>query len=673
MANKLINEQSPYLLQHAHNPVDWHPWGEEAFQEAKTQNKPVIVSIGYSSCHWCHVMERESFEDPVVATYMNKHFINIKVDREEYPDVDDFYMTAIQALSGTGGWPLNAFVTPDKVPFYGGTYYPPRPIYNRPSWMQLMERIVEIWETTPNEVKQQADQMLTYLGNAARPSTKQTTGEWTFEIAEKAATQMLQHADKKNGGFGRAPKFPSVIAIAFLLEHYHFSGNKEALHHALLSLDSMIGGGIYDQLGGGFARYATDNSWLVPHFEKMLYDNAQLVSVLSDAYIITRKSLYRETIVQTIDFLFREMKAGNGGFYCALDADTEGVEGKFYTWEATELNTLLANFPEYIKTYFGITEEGNWEGVNILHRASSAEAIATAAGLDADVVVKKIGEAAQFLFKERKKRVRPGTDDKCLLSWNALANIALTKASIALDNQRYLEEAGKHLEWMYEAYDCRSTLKHTWKNGIAKIEANLDDYAYLIQAMLTYDSASGDAKWKDQAIALTGKVIRLFGDETNPLFYFTSMDQKNIPVRKQDTYDGVTPSGNAIMADNLALLSLIHERSDWLERAQLMLLQMKEPATRYSTSFAFWNLTMQRFVKGYKTVKVVGPEAKAFQALLQKHLSPGCHITTEHSENLPDSPASNEAGKQTLIYVCNKNQCFAPVDNVAQAIDSITL
>jgi uncharacterized protein YyaL (SSP411 family) len=489
MPNQLIHEQSPYLLQHAHNPVDWQPWGEAAFARAKSENKPLIVSIGYSACHWCHVMEHESFEDAATAEFMNAHFINVKVDREEYPEVDDFYMTAVQAISGSGGWPLNVFVTPEKLPFYGGTYFPPIPAHGRPSWKQLMQRMAEVWQNKPEEIAQQAQQMLAYLQNAAKVSAKSELEEWIIDDTQKAAAIMLQQADKVNGGFGRAPKFPSTMSIQFLLEHYHFTRNEDALEHALLSLNKMIAGGLYDQIGGGFSRYSVDEIWLVPHFEKMLYDNAMLLNVLCDAFVLTRDKQYKDVIEQTIEFLWREMKQKDAGFYSALDADSEGVEGKYYTFSFEEFHAVLPDAPDYIAGYFGIEKWGNWEHTNILHRSKSLEQIARQNSIKVNDVELEIEQAKRALFAARNSRIRPGTDDKILLSWNALLNTSLSKASVALSHPQYAEYAAQHMDWMLQHFDLDNSPKHIWKAGLARITANLDDLANLVQSLIQLSMA----------------------------------------------------------------------------------------------------------------------------------------------------------------------------------------
>lgn len=672
MANRLINEQSPYLLQHAHNPVNWYPWGDEAFERAQAENKPVIVSIGYAACHWCHVMERESFEDETVAAYMNEHFICIKVDREEHPDVDHIYMDAVQAINGNGGWPLNVFVTPARVPFYGGTYYPPRPAYNRPSWLQLMQRMQDIWQTQPAEVTAQADQMVQFLKQNAQVSMSAQGTDWNMDTCRKMADTLLQMADTEKGGFGRAPKFLGTMAISFLLEHYHFAKHEPSLKQALLSLDAMIDGGIYDQLGGGFARYATDDNWLIPHFEKMLYDNALLILSLSDAYAITKEDKYKQVIEETIAFVNLELGNGAGGFFSALDADSEGVEGKFYTWTWNEWLAALGENDPLVARYFGVSEECNWEETNILHVNTPVSKLAEAFKLSEEEIIQRIEAVKSKLYEYRKTRIRPATDDKTLLSWNALMNLALTRAGIALQNNQYLAQATAHLQWLLDNFFVNNSLLHTWKNGHARISAKLDDYAYLVQALIQLASASGDEKWLLQATALLNETIEHFQHESGNFFYFTSDLQKDLPVRKVDLYDGAQPSANAVMAHNLFLLGLCMENTNWQEQAYFMLQQMAATAQRYTYSFGYWSIQLQRYAKGLKTAVCAGENAKVLAAGLQEKFMPQCYplIIVGEKTNIPLLMNKYFQG-ENYIFVCTQQSCLAPVEELAAAISVI--
>src|SRR3984957_12151335 len=444
--NRLSEETSPYLLQHSQNPVDWYPWGEEALAAARTQDKPILVSIGYSACHWCHVMERESFEDPGTAVFMNEHFVNIKVDREERPDLDHIYMDAVQAMTGSGGWPLNVFLTPQAKPFYGGTYFPPRPIHTRNSWKEVLSVLASPFRDRRTEVEQQADNLTRHVATAgsfgigAGDSPAGATTPFSPAILGEIRDRLLAAADTTSGGFGGAPKFPQTFSLRFLLNDYYYTGNKASLDQACLSLDKMIRGGIYDQLGGGFARYATDREWLVPHFEKMLYDNALLIITLSEAFQLTQKPLYQEAIERCITFIDNELGNGQGAFFSALDADSEGIEGKYYVWNLRDIEAVLGEDAGIFINYYGVTEHGNWEGTNILTRPAVDSLTLDEA--------KRLNAARLLLLAYRSRRIRPGLDDKILLGWNALMNIAFSKAFAALGKEAYRDRALENMRFL---------------------------------------------------------------------------------------------------------------------------------------------------------------------------------------------------------------------------------
>jgi uncharacterized protein YyaL (SSP411 family) len=487
--NRLAQETSPYLLQHAHNPVDWYAWKPEAFEKARAEQKPILVSIGYSTCHWCHVMERESFESPDVAAYMNEHYINIKVDREERPDVDAVYMEACQLLTGSGGWPLNCFLTPEGKPFYAGTYYPPRPAFNRPSWMQLLEHLANIWDNQRETALNQAERL---LGNIQRNDSVfiqlKGNGEQVAADPKLLYQRISDQFDRAEGGFGGAPKFPSTMAIQWLLNWHYFSGNPEALEHGLFSLEKMARGGIYDQIGGGFARYATDREWLIPHFEKMLYDNALLVSVLSEAHKYTvghlaegGQSLWSETIEQTLAYIEREMTSPEGGFYAAQDADSEGVEGKFYVWDKAEIDAVLGSDAELFCSFYGVTEEGNWEEKNILWRPYRYQEFADTRSIPVEVLKQNLKTSADKLLQVRSKRIWPGLDHKILLDWNALMVSAYAAAYSALGHEKYKDAAIRNLDYLNHTL---RNVEGTWKHSSAQDAAFLDDYAFLIAAWI---------------------------------------------------------------------------------------------------------------------------------------------------------------------------------------------
>jgi uncharacterized protein YyaL (SSP411 family) len=672
MANRLIEEQSPYLLQHAHNPVDWYPWGDEAFERAKREDKPVLVSIGYAACHWCHVMERESFEDKEVAAYMNEHFVCIKVDREEHPDVDHLYMDAVQAISGSGGWPLNVFVTPDRLPFYGGTYYPPRPAYQRPSWPQLLQRMNEIWKQERSEVNGQTEQMLQYLKQASSAALNAETVAWDMDTCRQMADTLLKQADTMEGGFGNAPKFPGTMAISFLLEHYYYTRYEPALKHALLSLEKMIAGGIYDQLGGGFARYSTDRQWLAPHFEKMLYDNALLILSLCDAVSLTKDDRYKRIIEETIAFVERELKDERGAYYSALDADSEGVEGKFYTWTHDEWKAVLGEEYDPVAAYWGVVPEGNWEHTNILHIARPIDEVAREYDISEEELHDKINSAKKLLSDHRAGRIRPLTDDKSLLSWNALMNHAMSKAAMVLEHDAYLQRAKEHMEWMLQSFQTAEGLMHSWKKGRAAIRAKLDDLAYLVQAMLQLATASGDNGLLVKAARLVEEYSPEFLQEDGSFYYYSSAKQQDIPVRKVETYDGATPSGNAVMCMNLLTLAMCMERYDWQEQAEFMLSKMAGTTVRYVYSFSLWASLLQRHAKGLKTVVVSGEGQREIQRNLLTRNMPHAYVLTVEKEifELPII-TGKKSNSELLIFVCTQQACLQPVRGLEETIHLI--
>jgi len=553
--NKLIEETSPYLLQHAHNPVNWFAWGDEALGLAKKENKPILISIGYSACHWCHVMEKESFENEETAHIMNEHFVNIKIDREERPDLDHIYMDAVQAMTGSGGWPLNVFLTPDAKPFYGGTYFPPKKAFNRPAWQEVLLGVHEAFSQRRNEIDSQAENLTEHLlqANSFGISSPGGVNFFTKEKTEEAFNSIMKNADKEWGGFGRAPKFPQSFVIQYLLRFYYVNENKEALQQALLSIDKMINGGIYDQVGGGFARYSTDAEWLVPHFEKMLYDNALLVSVISEAYQLSKDERYKEIIEETILFLQRELMHEESGFYSAIDADSEGTEGKFYVWNYDEVNEILNEDGKIFCDFFDIRSQGNWEGDNILWRREKDEVFCNEKNISMKKLRQIIQQGKKLLLEKRNRRIRPQTDDKILLGWNALMNISLSKAYAATGNEAYEQMAIKNMQFILSKFskDNSTEYFHDWKNNIAKQPAFLDDYAFLIQALIQLQEVTGNTDYLEKASLLTEHVIGYFSDTASEFFFYTNKDQEDVIIRKKEVYDGAQPSGNAIMADNL--------------------------------------------------------------------------------------------------------------------------
>lgn len=681
MSNKLADALSPYLLQHAQNPVNWYPWGEEAFEIAKKENKPVLISIGYSACHWCHVMAHESFEDEQTAKYMNQHFINIKVDREEHPDVDHLYMDALQAMTGSGGWPLNMFVTPTKKPFYGGTYFPPQRVYNRSSWLEVLTAINKTWTDNRDEVERQADQMIQHLAQA-NLIQKGTIEKPQKKILDEITQQLLSQADKKDGGFGGAPKFLATPTIQYLLSYFHFKEDdaqlsKEALAQALLTLDKMIEGGIYDQIGGGFSRYSTDNEWLAPHFEKMLYDNALMVSVLSDAYMISGNEKYKEVIEETIEFCSTQLSAETAlqeGFYCAIDADSEGVEGKYYTWTYEQVLQAIPHPHPALLAYFDITKEGNWEGVNILNRALHRKEILVNYSLPLTEWYNILNEGKEKLLQKRNQRIPPGTDDKVLLAWNAMMNIALCKASSAISHTAYLKRAEQHLEWMFQNFVQEDgSVFHVHKEGHSYIAGKLDDYAYLIKAILVFTETAGCNKYIKQANSLMEYVQLHFKNDSSPFFNYSSKHQKDILVQKVELYDGATPSANSILAESLYLLGNIMERSEWVLQSESMLMDMLNQVKRYPSSFANWAVLLQNAWHGRMQLIFTGKDAKEEFLLWTQNYFPEVFTLLLDRESEKELPIfeGKPYQEQLLLYLCEDGSCQLPVKSVNEIISEI--
>lgn len=677
--NRLAKETSPYLLQHAHNPVDWYPWGEEALQKAKAEDKPILVSIGYAACHWCHVMERESFEDEGTARIMNELFINIKIDREERPDLDHIYMDAVQAMTGSGGWPLNVFLTPDKLPFYGGTYFPPVKAFNRPSWKEVLQALSQAFKERREDLETQAANMREHLMQASRFGEKAAELQlvpkeelFTKEQCNTIFSNMMQQGDKVWGGFGNAPKFPGTFIIQYLLRYHHSFNEPQALQQALLSLDKMIQGGIYDQLGGGFARYSTDAKWLAPHFEKMLYDNALLVDVLSEAYQLTRNELYARTIEDTLGFVEREMTDAGGGFYSALDADSEGVEGKFYTWSRKEIEEVLGADATMFCAFYDVTEEGNWEETNILWITKPAAVFAAENGITEEALERSLAVSREKLMAARAKRIRPGLDDKIILGWNALMIHACCRAYAALGAEKYREMGINAMKFCLKnlQHVDKQSFFHTFKGGVAKYPAFLDDYAWLVRALIVLQEVTGDAEWLEKARELTAYVITNFSDEGDIYFYYTEAGQTDVIVRKKEVYDGATPSGNAVMASNLIYLSIVYDKKNWSERGIAMLAGQSQMAVRYSTSFGVWAGLLLQLVSGIKEIAVVGNDYKSRMQDTNRHYIPFkvmLGAATDKS-GIPLLEQRERPG-ETLIYVCEDYHCIKPVNYIEEIIN----
>ncbi|CAN5297835.1 thioredoxin domain-containing protein [soil metagenome] len=680
--NHLVTETSPYLLQHAHNPVNWFPWGEEALLKAKEENKVILVSIGYSACHWCHVMERESFENEVTADLMNEHFINIKIDREERPDLDHIYMDAVQAISGNGGWPLNVFLTPDAKPFFGGTYFPPVKAFNRSSWPDVLNGISQAWNERKNEIEAQAENLTDHLKKSN--SFVQTKIEialneniFTTEHSDNMFSAIMKTADKEWGGFGNAPKFPQTFTIKYLLNYYHFSGNKEALQQALCSIDKMLLGGIYDHVGGGLARYSTDREWLAPHFEKMLYDNALLIDTLCDVFQLTGDKKYAAAIHKTVGFIEDELLSNENGFFAALDADSEGEEGKYYVWSKQEIDELLGADASLFCKYFDVSEEGNWEGKNILRVLSPFEDFIVHEKGDAEQIEFIITTGLKKLLLAREKRVKPALDDKIILGWNALMLKSIAKAAVVLKDKSYelLAEANFNFIEQNLKEDNGASLLHTYKDKKAKFHAFLDDYAYYISACIQLYAVNFDTKYLASAQQYCDFVVDNFSDEEGVFFYYTHEGQNDVIVRKKEVYDGATPSGNSVMAHNLQILSFIFDKSEWRVRADKMLLLLSEAVVKYPGSFGIWATLILLKNKEYGEVAIVGENFMKIARDIQVNYIPNIIMmaSLEKDNNFPI--LENKIGEErTLIYLCKNYSCKAPfgdIEGLLKEINSI--
>ncbi|MBK6723660.1 MAG: thioredoxin domain-containing protein [Acidobacteria bacterium] len=648
--NRLIDETSPYLLQHAHNPVDWYPWGDEAFERAKAEDKPVLVSIGYSACHWCHVMEHESFEDEATAVIMNEHFINIKVDMEERPDVDQIYMNFVQLTTGRGGWPMNVFMTPDKKPFFGGTYFPPSSRYGMPSWQQVLASLSVAFREKRDDLETSANHI---IGEMRRLSSVEA-GALSTDLLDAAFGSYMKTFDTANGGFGGAPKFPAAMSLEFLLRYHKRTGEDRALAVVTHTLDKMANGGIYDQLGGGFHRYAVDAIWLVPHFEKMLYDNAQLIRVYLHAYQVTGNEFYKRIAVETLEYIRREMLDESGGFYSTQDADSEGEEGKFFVWTPEEIAEILGekDAAEFC-TFYDVTASGNFEGANILNVKNS---VAIAPGSD----------SRARLFAEREKRIKPGRDEKVLTAWNGLMLAAFADAAAVLGNEEYLQVAKRNAVFIRTELQKDGRLLRTWKEGSAKLNGYVEDYANVADGLIVLYQVSGDVNYLVEARRLADLMITEFWDEENGGFFFTSNDHEELIVRNKDFYDNATPSGNSVAADVLLRLAKL-TGEDKYERFAMTTLRLAATQLRRHPQGFGRTLSALEFHLGVtREIALLGQrESSLASDVLQRYLPDA--VIAISSDVKEDSQVVSFLAERSQIdgkptaYVCRDYVCERPV------------
>ncbi|MDQ3684415.1 MAG: thioredoxin domain-containing protein [Acidobacteriota bacterium] len=607
--NRLIHENSPYLLQHAHNPVDWHPWGEEAITKAKAENKPILLSVGYSACHWCHEMEKESFENEDIARLMNENFVNIKVDREERPDVDQIYMSAVQMMTRHGGWPLTVFLTPDLVPFFGGTYFPPEDRHGMPGFPRVLAGVADAYRERPDDVEQTAQEMLIELRHMGVTSASNEMLETS--LLDDAFRRVARGYDSRYGGFGSAPKFPSSMSLEFSLRTFNRTGRTDAIEMVKHTCRRMAEGGLYDQLGGGFHRYSTDARWLVPHFEKMLYDNALLSRLYLHVYQVTGDSFFRRVAEETFDYVIREMTDESGGFYSTQDADSEGVEGKFFVWKIEEIKTLLGeeDAPLFC-AYYDVTPEGNFEEHNILN-VRPAEQVAEEAGVSVARLMEAIERGRETLFSEREKRVKPGRDEKILTAWNGMMLESFAEASVVLDRADYREIAERNGRFILDHLRRDGLLLHTYKDGVAKYYAYLDDYAQAASALVTLYETTGSIEWLEEALRLAELMIKEFWDEEDGGFFFTGASGEQLIVRTKDFTDNATPSGNSVAAELLLRLALLTERDDLRRKAITVLRLVREQVERYPSAFGYLLGALDFYLSTPKEIVLIGESEAA--------------------------------------------------------------
>lgn len=660
--NKLINESSPYLLQHAHNPVDWYPWGDEAFEKAENENKLVLISIGYSACHWCHVMEHESFEDSLTAEMMNKNFINIKVDREERPDVDQVYMNAVQLMTGSGGWPLNCFALPDGRPIYGGTYFP------KDKWQQTLTSLQGLKENDPIKLEEYAKNLTEGIQQSELITRNEDPLETKVEFLAQKVNEWSKYWDRKKGGPNRAPKFPLPNNYQFLLEYASLSGDQESMDFVSTTLDQMARGGIYDQIGGGFARYSTDELWKAPHFEKMLYDNAQLVSLYSEAFTATQNPRYKKIVQETLAFIKRELTNKNGGFYSALDADSEGEEGKFYVWKKEELKEVLTPEEfELTKEFYNVNNKGLWEHGNyiLLMDENSDDMLSEDSTLG-----NKLELIKSKLLTERESRIRPGLDDKILTSWNMLMIEAYLDAYIALDDEQYLQVAEQQMKFLFTNLTTEDEgLFHLHKDGKSSINGYLEDYAFSISALLKMYESTFDESYISQAEDLMNYSIDHFLDEESSMFWFKSNKDKQLIAKKQENSDNVIPASNSVMAHNLFLLSKLSYNQEFEKTGKQMLSNIL-PHIEYGQSYSNWLRLYLYETYPFYEIAATGKNFRKLTTELRKTYIPNKLILG--AENKSDLPLlENKFLAEETIFVCQNKTCQLPVNTVTDALKQI--
>ena len=626
MPNRLSQETSPYLLQHSDNPVDWYPWGDEALSRARDEDRPILLSIGYSACHWCHVMERESFENEEIASLMNENFVNIKVDREERPDLDAVYMEAVQMLTGSGGWPMTVFLTPEGRPYYGGTYFPPEDRQGMPGFPRLLAAASQAYRTNKGEIERVTRQLADQMGRSGQ--MPRGVNPLTTEVMHTAYSQLATQFDHLNGGFGNAPKFPQPMTPEFMLRYHEHGFNPRALEMVQLTLQKMAYGGIYDQVGGGFHRYSTDAYWLVPHFEKMLYDNALLARLYLHAWQITSNPLYRRITEETLDYVLREMTDTAGGFYSAQDADSEGVEGKFFVWTPDELRAALGPDAELVMGYYGVTDRGNFEGANILNVPKHPEDYADERGVSEGELSEAVRSARATLLEIRERRVHPLLDDKVLTGWNGLMLRSFAEAGAALNRAEYLDAARRNAAFLLDSMrDENGRILRTWRNGQAKLLGYLEDYACLADGLLALHEATLESRWLREANVVAEGIVELFWDDAVGGFYDTGSDHESLMIRPRDVFDNAQPCGGSVATDVLLRLAIITGNDDFATKAATPIRALQPLLGRAPSATGHWLGALDFYVSLPKEVVIVGPADGEITRACWRRLESGIYPT----------------------------------------------
>ena len=663
--NSLVNETSPYLLQHAHNPVNWYPWNEATLAKAQKEDKLLLISIGYSACHWCHVMEHESFEDDEVAKIMNDNFICIKVDREERPDIDQIYMTAVQLMSQRGGWPLNCIALPDGKPFWGGTYF------RKNDWKRQITGLANAYQNDRAKVLEFSESLANGIKQVEMVIKNPKQEEFVWQDVNNMVSPWSERFDNTEGGSNGAPKFPMPNAYNFLLRYAHLSNNKEVLEHIELTLNKIAFGGIYDQIGGGFARYSTDRLWKVPHFEKMLYDNGQLVSLYSEGYLKFKKTLYKEIVFESLEFVERELLDETGAFYSALDADSEGEEGKFYVWNETELKLFIREDFDIFKDYYNINNKGLWEhGDYILLKEKTKQEIARKYKVSVADLDTKIASWKKILMEERDKRIRPGLDDKSLTSWNALMLKGYIDAYITFGEKHHLDIALKNANFIVNRQlQSDGKLWHSYKNGRSTINAYLEDYSITISAFISLYGATFNEKWLNLSEQMMQYAITHFYDKESGMFFFTSDLDPPLVARKMEINDNVIPASNSVMANALYDLGIILDKEEYKKMSRTMLNNVKEEMSSYGSGYANYANLMLKIIHPYYEVVVVGKDAHEKSLEINKEYKPNkLFIGSFGKSKMPLLEGKFVEG-QTMIYVCENKVCQMPTNKIIQAIN----